>query len=113
MTFPHQITIRRDLEPTSVDAVFGQATIVDQEVVYAGEAWVQQDEFRMRRLSQGNEELESDALVYLPDGFWGIQENDVLEVNAYPEFTGRITRMTRFTEQFYTRLMVKWLGRPT
>lgn len=112
MIYPHTISIYRDdATALAYDAESGYPTTVPAAVsVYAGEAFVQDDERVLERNADGDIMLASDAVVYLPPGSWGVAVDDRLTVTGAADVDGQILRVSKFRETFYTKLMVKWNG---
>jgi hypothetical protein len=98
-----EIEIDRPTQDGAKDGTFGQPGRPGLDPVYRGMGRVLQNEMRMARLSTGDGRPMADFFVYLPAGSYGIQIEDLVRCQGV---VGRVTKVSRHTQTFYTQLEV-------
>ena len=105
IVFPHEVEIMRVNTSDDVDDYGQPVTTYAPALVYGGRCRVSQD-FEILEHETGGADLSVHSLVYLPPGDHEISIDD--EVHLLDgDWHGRVMSVSQFTQEFYTRLVVR------
>ena len=105
IVFPHECEVLRPGGTSGTDK-YGQPTkTYAPELIYGGKCRVSQDIELISRETEGSD-FAVHTLVYLPEGDHGVSIDD--EIHLFDgDWHGRVEAISYFTQEVYTRLLVR------